>query len=176
MTLRYHWIQKPTVGKTSRCTLGAPCLTFFMASDSRTSSRMRWCSLPVRGPIRSFVTKDHSITDFDIRRVTGCVITMVIQRKEATLQWCHNERDGVSNHRRIDCLLNRLLRRRSKKTSTLRVTGLCVGNSPVTGEFPAQRASNAENVLIWLRHHEGLQGLGVFATLGELLKWVFVRL
>ena len=31
-----------------------------------------------------------------------------------------------------------------KKTSKLHVTGLCEGNSPVTGEFPAQRASNAE--------------------------------
>ena len=41
------------------------------------------------------------------------------------------------------------LTHRSKKTSTLRVTGLCAGNSPVTGEFPAQRASNAENVSIW---------------------------
>ena len=45
-------------------------------------------------------------------------------------------------------------RRRSKKTSKLRVTGLCVGNLPVTGEFPAQRASNAENVSIWWRHHK----------------------
>ena len=44
-------------------------------------------------------------------------------------------------------------RRRSKKTSKLCVTGLCEGNSPVTGEFPAQRASNAENVSIWWRHH-----------------------
>ena len=44
-------------------------------------------------------------------------------------------------------------RRRSKKTSTLRVTGLCEGNSSVTGEFPAQRASNAENVSIWWRQH-----------------------
>ena len=44
-------------------------------------------------------------------------------------------------------------RRRSKKTSKLRVTGLCEGNSPVTGEFPAQRASNAENVSILWRHH-----------------------
>ena len=42
---------------------------------------------------------------------------------------------------------------RSKKTSKLRVTGLCEGKSPVTGEFPAQRASNAENVSIWWRHH-----------------------
>ena len=42
---------------------------------------------------------------------------------------------------------------RSKKTSKLRVTGIYAGNSPVTGEFPAQRASNAENVSIWWGHH-----------------------
>ena len=36
----------------------------------------------------------------------------------------------------------------------LRVTGPCAGNSPVTGEFPAQKASNAENVSIWWRQHE----------------------
>ena len=68
-------------------------------------------------------------------------------------QWRHNERDGVSNHQRRDCLLNRLFSRRWQKTSKLRVTGLCAGNSPVTGEFPAQRASNAENVSIRWRHH-----------------------
>ena len=44
-------------------------------------------------------------------------------------------------------------RRRSKKTSKLRVTGLFVGNSPVTGELPTQRASNAENVSIWWRNY-----------------------
>ena len=43
-------------------------------------------------------------------------------------------------------------RRRSKKTSKPRVTVLCAGNSPVTDEFPTQRASNAENVSIWWRH------------------------
>ena len=42
---------------------------------------------------------------------------------------------------------------RSKKTSKLRVTGLCEVNSPVTGEFTTQRASNAANVSIWWRHH-----------------------
>ena len=57
-----------------------------------------------------------------------------------TLEWRHDERD-------------RLFRRRLK-TSKLRVTGLCEGNSPVKGEFPTQRASNAENVSIWWRHHE----------------------
>ena len=66
------------------------------------------------------------------------------------------ERDGVSNHQPHDCLLNGLFRRRSKKTSKLRVTGLA-GRSPVTGEFPAQSTSNAENVSIWWRHH-GIRG------------------
>ena len=62
-----------------------------------------------------------------------------------TLQWCHNEWDGISNHQPHDCLLNCLCR--SKKISKLCVTGLCVGNSPVTGEFPTQRASNTGDPL-----------------------------
>ena len=44
-------------------------------------------------------------------------------------------------------------RNRSKKTSKRCATGLCARNSPVTGELPAQTASNAENVSIWWRHH-----------------------
>ena len=52
------------------------------------------------------------------------------------LQWRHNERDGVSNHQHHDYLLNCLFGHRSKKTSKLRVTGLCGRNTPVTGEFP----------------------------------------
>ena len=43
--------------------------------------------------------------------------------------------------------------RADKKISKLRVTGFCEGNSPVTSEFPAQRASNTENVSIWWRLH-----------------------
>ena len=70
-----------------------------------------------------------------------------------SLRWHHNDHAGVSNHQPHGCLLNRLFRRKSKKTSKLRVTGLCAGNSPGTGEFPAQMASYAENVSIWWRHH-----------------------
>ena len=44
-----------------------------------------------------------------------------------TLQWRHNESDGVSNHQSCDGLPNRLFRRRSKKTSKLRVTSICEG-------------------------------------------------
>ena len=71
----------------------------------------------------------------------------------SSLQWCHNECGGVSNHQPHNCLLKRLFRCRSKKTSKLHVTGLCAGISPVTGEFPAKRASTTENVSIWWCHH-----------------------
>ena len=70
-----------------------------------------------------------------------------------SLHWRHNGRDGISDHQPHYCLLNRLSRRRSKRTSKIRATGLCAGNSPLTGEIPAHRASNAENVSICWRHH-----------------------
>ena len=84
-----------------------------------------------------------------------------------SLRWRCNDRVGVSNHQPYDCLLNRLFRHGWKKTSKLRVTGLCEGNSPVTGEFPAQRASNAENVSIWWGHHvtnRSLKNLEIYAA------------
>ena len=62
------------------------------------------------------------------------------------LQWRHYGRDDVSNHQPHDCL-----------ETKLRVTGLCAVNAPVTGEFFAQKASNAENVSIWWRHHVWLK-------------------
>ena len=70
-----------------------------------------------------------------------------------SLQGRHNERDGISNHQCLNGLLNHLFRWRSKKTSKLSITSLCEGNSLVTGEFPSQRASNAENASIWWHHH-----------------------
>ena len=41
----------------------------------------------------------------------------VSSQQIATL-WRHNEHDGVSNHQLHDCLLDRLFKRRSKKTSS----------------------------------------------------------
>ena len=54
----------------------------------------------------------------------------ITQNRNVSLQWRHNGHDSVSNHQPHECLLNRLFRRRSEKTSKLRVTGLCAGNSP----------------------------------------------
>ena len=66
-----------------------------------------------------------------------------------SLQWCHNKHDGVSNHQPKDCLFKAQIKENIKAP----VTGLGEGNSPVTGEFPTQRANNAENASIWWRHH-----------------------
>ena len=98
------------------------------------------------------------------------------------LRWRHNGHAGVSNHQSRDCLLNRLFRRTSKKTSKLRVTGLCAGNSPGTGEFPAQRASYAENVSIWWRHHDyfelhqGLSSLSGDQILCQVRVWFNIKI
>ena len=127
---------------------------------SKKTSKLRVTGLcegnspwPVNSPHKGPVTRKKFPFD-------AVIITWVVQRwmkrcasTAMSLLWRHNGRDSVSNHQPHDCLLNRLFRRSSKKTSKIRVTGLCAGNSPGTGEFPAQKASNAENIFIWWRHH-----------------------
>ena len=84
-----------------------------------------------------------------------------------SLQWRHNER--VSNHQPHDCLLNRLLS--ANQTKHQRSASLAL----VTGEFPAQRASNVENVSIWWRHHD------VWVStdnrhVDRLISWLLVKI
>ena len=57
-------------------------------------------------------------------------INITLSKCFIILRWRHNDHAGVSNHQPHGCLFNRLFRRRWKKTSKLRVTGLCPGNSP----------------------------------------------
>ena len=85
---------------------------------------------------------------------------------------------SVPKHQPHDCLLNRLFIRRSKKTSKLLVTGIYAGNSPGTGEFPAQMASNTENVSIWWRHHvsRSKNMFVVFNTLGFYMVKTHVQI
>ena len=93
-----------------------------------------------------------------------------------SLQWRHNDGDGVSNHQPHDCL-HRLIRRRSKKTPKLRVTGLSVGEFTSQRWIPAQMASNAENVSISWRHvlpdssTDAFEGVGWNVFLPIKYKW-----
>ena len=70
------------------------------------------------------------------------------------LQWRHNGLGSVSNHQPHDCLLNRLFRRRSKKTTKIRVTGLCAGNSPIPVNSPhkgpvTRKMFPFDDVIMW---------------------------
>ena len=68
------------------------------------------------------------------------------------LQWRHNKCDGVSNHQPYD-RVTIYSGADQRKLQRNRVTGLSAGNSPMTGEFPAQKARDAETLSIWLHHH-----------------------
>ena len=99
------------------------------------SSRSRQChpNISIMNIIQPYTNKAIFVSKFD----AAC--------HSKSLHWRHNGHESVSNHQPHDCLLNHLFRRRWKKISKLRVTGLCARNSPETAEFPAQMASNAEN-------------------------------
>ena len=140
------------------------CLSMFPCHHSRTPPSMKSACERGRYLALSLTSAFHEtycgLRQFPIRitvrravRCTWYRMSLFLPLVLAPLQWRHTQRDGVSNHRNHDCLLNRLFRRKSKKTSKLLVTGLCVDNPPVTGGYPSQRASNAENVSIWWRHH-----------------------
>ena len=46
------------------------------------------------------------------------------------------------------------------------------GNSPVAGEFPTQRASNAGNVSIWWRHMYGVEMVMWIPVLARWLLYI----
>ena len=126
----------------------------------RNATRTNW-AFPIWNKYLNVILDSFSACNYEHRwKMYGMVIiwihmkiwiTVQVHPKETnwnvTSQWRHNGCDGVSNHQPHECFPNRLFRRRSKKTAKLRVTGLCEEDSPVTGEFPAQSASNAENNL-----------------------------
>ena len=111
-----------------------------------------WILIYILWPFHHCLGNDFSWRLFIAKPSSNSVLT-----HHHSLLWRHNGRDGVSNHQPHDSLLDRSCRCRSKKTSKLRVTGLCAWNSPVTGEFPAQMVSNAEKGLhlmtsSWVSH------------------------
>ena len=71
-----------------------------------------------------------------------------------SLQWRHNKRDGVSSHRRLDCIPNRLFGCRSKKHKNSASVALVRGihRWPVYSRHKGQY--NVENITIWWRHHD----------------------
>ena len=96
----------------------------FRAVDShcqatRLKPRQCWqCSIPCIGAINPQTVNLHHFTN--VWQMDRFFVVV-------SLQWRYNERDCVSNHRRLNYLINGFFRRRSKKTLKLRVSGLCEG-------------------------------------------------
>ena len=73
-----------------------------------------------------------------------------------TLQWRHNERDGISNHQPRDCLFNRLFKAQIKENIK------APRHWPSWGEFtgdrwiPRTKGQYHGKASIWWRHHEKL--------------------
>ena len=86
------------------------------------------------------------------------------------LQWRKNVRHGFSNHQPHDCLFNRLFRRRSKKTSKLRVIGFFAGNS--TMNSPRKGPVTQKNVSIWWCHHGKLLKVNFHCPTEDILSYV----
>ena len=85
----------------------------------------------------------HRVSRNKRQSVVQCLEQTIRYQLNQSLQWCHYERIGFSNHRHLDCLPNRFFRCRSKKTSELRVTG-----------FVTIIHRWLEKVSIRWRHHE----------------------
>ena len=80
---------------------------------------------------------------------------MILGRRSLwwSLQWRHNDYDGAiitSLPIAYSTVYSGADQSKHQSSPSL---ALCAKNSPVTGEFPTQRASNAENVSIRWRHH-----------------------
>ena len=96
------------------------------------------------------------------------------------LQWRHNGHDSVSNHQSHDCLLNRIFKRRSKKTSKLRVTGPGSHRGPVNSphKMPVTRKmfpfddvimNAVHQKIIWICHTARHQSLAIKAAVSYIL-------
>ena len=107
------------------------------AQQSRVSNILKFCQNGIifLYNISKYVFLNEAvwILKKSLKYVSGSTLTDTALLVLVSLQWCHYERDGASKHRRLDCLLKRLFRRRSKKTSKLRVAGQGPVNVPHKG-------------------------------------------
>ena len=133
----------------SRCMLGKS-ITDLLIDQLRPflERNQCWTKLPLKSngglaKLGFYSKKSHGWTDALCRPAETC-----------TLRWRHNGCDSVSNHQPRECLLRRLIRRTSKKTSKLRRPV----NSP--HKWPVTR----KNVSIWWRHHDFLLSRNKRAT------------
>ena len=95
----------------------------------------------------AIVTSCSDLNDRNYRHTGRRAPSVIHSRRlaKSALQWRHNGRDSVSNHQPRDCLLNRLFRRQSKKTSKPQWPVISPLKWPVTRKmFPF------DDVIMWV--------------------------
>ena len=146
---RRRWIETPSCSLWRRCNGEIDIFTFELhpsiSSVIRVVSHIYGLKQERRNSIANALELRLSLTNPSICYIAYVrLCTWLIACTEMSLQWRHDERDGVSNHQPHDRFYSAVY------------SGLCTRNSPVTGEFPSQRASNAENISIWWRYHANI--------------------
>ena len=102
----------------------------YFGNDQWTMNWVSWLLFTSDHPNSCWLIVDSSLSNihkYNLDRNTKYV---------STLHWRHSEYDDISNHQPHGCLLNRVFRRRSKKTPKLRATDLCARNSPGSMNSP----------------------------------------
>ena len=91
--------------------------------------------------------------ELPLAKIHCCYLVAAIftQSRSVTINYTYHYNDVIMNAMTLQITGVSIIY--SKKISKLHVTGLWQGNSPMTGEFPALRASNVDNFSIWWRHH-----------------------
>ena len=114
----------------------------------------KWGVMYMRRPYTPFADMWHHKAWPRLIQIMDCRQALTRCSDDLLLQWSHNGHDGVSNHQPYHCLLTRLFSADQKKYQSSASLALVQGiHRRPAGEFPAQMASNAENVSIWWRHH-----------------------
>ena len=111
--------------------------------------------------IQVIIVKQHSSKSLTQSPQAGCIFMHVsckaYQESHKPFTFCHYAdvimRAMASQITGVSIVYSTVCSGASKKITKAPRHWLCEGCSPVTGGFPSQRASNAENVPVWWRHH-----------------------
>ena len=90
-----------------------------------------------------------------IRRLVRLVNRKWVELNQRSNEWQHRIEEVVEVWYRNG---KQLVQASNEENNKLSITDPCEGNPPVTGGFPSQRASNADNVSLSLGHHNSWGG------------------
>ena len=153
------------IGRGLRLSCGAKALLQLMSANYQIIGNQNFGAIWLtvmqcrKISVNSTCTKPHNIWNTHLTGYKSYSVWPIYHYSDVMMGMMSSQITSVSS---VYSAVYHRFRRRSKKTSKLCVIGVCV-----TGEFPAQMASNAEDVSIWWRHHDDkfLYSRGIFCVM-----------